>query len=121
MITITTTFGPQIIQCFDKKLLTVNHRLQDDADLLLKIGEGLLKKINSAEYIFFPETVRKLKEQYQKFMVLYEQSKAKEKQNESSNQKEIKTKEFWYRIKLPNRSNNTIFNRLRNKSLYSRD
>lgn len=100
---------PSISARFNSQLLIL-PTFGFSAKNLLKIAEFLQKKLNSNEFKKFPATLKKLKQQHQQFMEIYERAIIEEKQaKEKTN---LKTQWFGYRPRLVNRNDQRLFERL---------
>jgi hypothetical protein len=93
MIT-TISHMPPMPMKFDSHLLS-RPTFGFTADYLRKISAFLQKKIDSAEFRKFPATIKKLKQQQQELMELYEWAKIKER--ETKGKTNYKTCWLFYR------------------------
>jgi hypothetical protein len=100
---------PDINIKFDRNLLSANT-YKFDAEYLLKIAEWLEKKLLSSEYLKYPRTIIKIREQIKHFMELYERSKDEER--EAKGKAFIKTKVPFYRPRFANGNEQRLFERL---------
>jgi hypothetical protein len=111
-----THYPPPIIQSFNSDLLsTPMIKFRDDADMVLPLAQFLEKKIKSRKHRKFLQTIQRLEKKHQNFMELYERAKTKERDIEK--EVFIKAKSVFYRIRLHNQSDESIFRRLRQKNI----
>lgn len=106
------TSAPPIKINFNKDLLSM-PTFWFSAEKLRKIGDWLLKKIDSAEFNKFPATIEKLRQQHKHFMELYERAKIKERENKDKAY--IKAKMFGYRPEYVNYKGPDLFGRLEHR------
>jgi hypothetical protein len=107
---IISTQPPMIYQIYSAHLLSLPSIRKFNADYLLKIAQWLEKKILSAEFRNFPNTVLKLKQQQHQFMELYDQVKTKEKESEGKTY--VKANFPFYFPKLVDKNDQRIFEEL---------
>jgi hypothetical protein len=104
-----------IIQCphipmkFDRNLLSTPI-WRYDAEKIHQLSAMLLKNILGAEFKRFPSTIKKLQQQQQQFMELYERAKTKEREGEE--EKTNKTHTPFYRTRLASKADRAIHERL---------
>jgi len=114
----TTHFPPlPILMQYDSNLLSAPI-FSFDADYFRKIAEWIEKKVHSAEYRKFPNTIQKLKQQQQQFMELYERAKTKE--GENKNKTNIKANAPFYRPRLANINDQRSFEKLNDRRRISK-
>ena len=107
----TTLNFPKIPMKFRSDLLSVpTPKFKRNSGDLLQISAMLLKKIDTARFRKFPETVMKLKQQHQKFMELY--ACAVEKEKETEGKPFIKAQEYFYRYRFIDKNDQRLFERL---------
>ena len=111
MITTTMHMRPMAIR-FDPHFLSLTT-LGYSAENLYQIGAWLLEKIDSSELRKFPGTIEKLKKQHQQFMELYERTKIEE--GKAKEKMFIKANATFYRPRLDNKNDRTIFERLKDR------
>lgn len=98
---------------FRKDLLSTPSFVYN-SDYLYQISVFLQKKIDSAEFRKFPKTLEGLKNKQKIFIEIYEQAKIEERNNKTKAYR--KTQGCGYRPRLPNRSDQRIFERLSNRA-----
>ena len=112
MITVTTSLPAPILQSFNRMLLST-PMFKHDAEYLGQIAEALEMVINSNKFKKFPSTVEKLKKKYEKFMEIYERTKAEERNMQEKTGRKAHVP--FYRIELSNPNDRKISDRLDNR------
>ena len=118
---ISGTYTCPDIDSFFNRILLSTPMFQPDAEYLRQFADWLERKINSREFRKFPGTLKRLMQQHELLMEMYERAKTQEKQKEG--EMSFKTQKLFYRIKLPRKDDRDIFERLvrkRNTSMCCR-
>lgn len=109
---IISTEPPMISQVYSADLLFTPIYIFR-ADYLFKIAQWIEKKIASAEFRNFPKTRERLKDRLEHFMEFYEQVKIAEKESEGKTN--VKANFPFYRPRIDNRNDQSLFERLEDR------
>jgi hypothetical protein len=111
-MTITTQCVPPIPMTYNRDLLSTPIP-RSDADRIHELSAMLLKRIESDEFKRFPSTLKKLQQQHQQFMELYERAKTEERKVKEK--AFVKTYAPFYRPRLNNKNDQRLFERLEDR------